>query len=198
MPISDDAELGEAAAEASRLIQQISNYLGERNSEAGKIAFPWGYIRRADEHRARLPFVRDEHLKHNLAYSLIYSDVLRWIINRTTLTGVARNMVIKANVCLCAVLVESITYDLVGGRRGGYKRRLDLLVAADAISEDLHRELSWLWGARASEHIFLADGRELDNYDVAASNRAVRAFRNLLDRLQDLGADVLEQLRATG
>ena len=126
MPIENDEQLREAAESASRLVQEMQSYLGERNAEEGKIRFPYGYIRTASHFRQRVSFLNDHTLQSNIAYTLILSDVLRWGSNRMHLVGTAKEMLAKQIICLMGGVVESTTKHYlrgVVGARSGYKPR---------------------------------------------------------------------------
>lgn len=184
MPISSDTELKRVARQVSEGLAAIQAYLGPRNSEDGKLRFPTGYIRTASTVRTQLWFVRNEIVCRNLAYAHIQSDTLRWLLNRTTLTGTAREMIIKESVCLAAAICESITkivcrQEPFCGEKRGFKSRCDTLRVRDAISEATREELKWLWDFRQNEHIFMAPDWEYGYYKMAHCNRAIRALHSL-------------------
>lgn len=186
MKISNDEELIEVQKQVSEGIQAIQDYLSDRNCEEGKIKFPWGYIRRAGLHIERYKFIRCDILRRNIAYALIGSDVFRWTINRTTIKGVARDMMIKETICLMAQIIESVTHDLLKGhfpkkQIDYYKKRTNKLLEIGLIDEELKGELHWVWDTRQSQHIFLMDVREHEHYEIKDLNRAVRATGKLRD-----------------
>jgi hypothetical protein len=190
MAIHTDDELAHVASEVSTGLAAIQAYLGERNCEAGKVQFPWSYIRKASTFRAQLWFLRDEVVRRNLAYAHIQSDTLRWLLNRTTLTGTAREMIIKESVCLSAAICESLTkvicrQERLCGEGRGFKPRCDTLRVQQAISERTAQELKWLWDFRQNEHIFLAPDWEYGYYKMAHGNRAVKALHSLKAELNE-------------
>jgi len=114
------------------------------------------------------------------------SDVFRWVINRTTIKGVARDMIIKETICLMAQIIESITFDLLKGYFPGkkidyYKKRTNKLQEIGFIDENLKQELHWVWDTRQNQHMFLMAVREHEHYQVKDLNRAVRATSSLRD-----------------
>lgn len=188
--IENDEQLAEASREVSEGIQAIQDYLVDRNCEEGKVKFPWGYIRRAQVHLDRYFFIRNHTLRRNFAYALIGADVFRWIINRTTIRGVARDMIIKENICLMAQIAESLTHDVLKGhfpkkQLNAYKKRTNKLVEAEVIDEELKDELHWLWDTRQNQHLFLMEVREHEHYEIRDSNRAVRAVSRLRDLIEE-------------
>jgi hypothetical protein len=187
MPIENDEQLKEASEKVSALIQEMQNYLRERNAEEGKIRFPYGFIRTANHFRGRVAFLDDHNLQSNIAYTLILSDVLRWVLNRMYVVGTAKEMLAKQVICVMGGITESTTKHYLRGRvgsHGGYKVRTAKLVELGAISQELQEELDWLWDTRMNEHLFLVGEREYQRYSVRESNRAVAAFRGLRDALE--------------
>lgn len=184
MPINNDAELERVVAEVSEGLAAIQEYLGDRHCEIGKVRFPRGYIRRAATFRDQLWFIRHETIQRNLAYAHLQSDTLRWILNRTSLTGTAREMIIKETVCLAAAVCETITkivcrQERLCSEKRTFKQRCDTLLGHSAISETTSDELKWLWDFRQHEHIFLAPDWEYGYYKMADCNRAIKTLRSL-------------------
>lgn len=187
MAIANDDQLREAAEKASALVQEMQNYLGERNADEGKIRFPYGFIRTANHFRERVAFLDDRALRSNIAYTLILSDVLRWALNRMHVVGTAKEMLAKQIICVMGGVTESTTKHYLRGQVGnnaGYKIRTAKLVEIGAITQYLKDELDWLWDTRMNEHLFLVGEREYQRYSVRESNRAVKAFRDLRDSLE--------------
>ncbi len=171
---------------ASLALQAIQDDLG-RDGPGGRVRFPTGYIKTVADRTARLTWIGDEALKRNICYHLIFADVLRWLLNRTTLRLIARDMVIKHTIAVMGAVVEGITVAAVGRLRqpagNRFPARLGRLVTAGAINEDLRADLQWLWDLRTNIHIHEAQGLEIDRYPVSDSNRAVRVVRRLADQL---------------
>ena len=185
--IRNDDELREAVAVIDEKMADIQRYLGDRSHGDGKIQFPRGYIRTADHFRRQLSFIPDRHVKDNLAYALIQSDVYRWLTNRTDLYGSAREMIIKAGIALLGAICETMAVVSTRGaigRRHSFCNRCDRMVAAGMIDQDVCDELHWLWEARAAIHIYELEEREYERYRMEDYNRAVRATRALRDALQ--------------
>ena len=190
MSIRTDEDLQRMADQVGAGLAEIQSYLGDRSCEAGKVKFPWGYIRKAFTFRKQLWFINDETIRRNLAYAHIQSDTLRWLLNRTTLTGTAREMIIKESVCLAAAICESLTKVVCGqeqfcGKSRGFKPRCDTLSSREAISEVTANELKWLWGFRQNEHIFMAPEWEYGYYKITHCNRAIKALHALKRELDN-------------
>lgn len=186
MPIENDQQLADAANKASALIQEIQDYLKDRDSDDCRVRFPTGFIRTAKYFRDRVHFLNNHTLQSNISYTLMLSDVLRWVINRMYVVGTVKEMLAKQIICIMGGLVESTTKHYLRGKIGNhasYKKRTEKLVELGAISTALKDELDWLWDTRMNEHLFLVGEREYQRYSVKDSNRAVRSFRALRDSL---------------
>ena len=186
MAIQSDGELKEAVATVGQLLQDIQDYVGRDFSKPCKIRFPRGYIRTAAQLRVRLSFLNDPVLKDNIAYTLILSDVLHWILVRTDLAATAKDMLIKLQMFLLGSLVESITKVYLRGRCGqNYVKRTEYMEQNGMIPAHLRPELDWLWDLRNRMHLFQVTCSEynLSDYTTANHNRAVKAFQELLDAL---------------
>ena len=188
MPIRNDAELGAVAAEVSRHLQDIQNYLGAEPGPLGKFRFPRGFIRTADYFRARLPFILDRETRDNLAYSLILTDVYRWLTIRTDIFGTAREMVLKSAIVLagsiCETMAVKVTVPYIG-RNARFKPRCTQMASRGQITQDLRNELHWLWDTRSAIHICDVDGREYERYNTSDYNRAILCVRALRDQLDE-------------
>jgi hypothetical protein len=183
MTIRNDDELREAVDEASALIQKIQDYVGRDFTIPAKVRFPRGYLRTAEESRRRVSFLTDATLRSNIAYTIQLADVQHWLLNRTDLSGIAREMVIKLQMFLLGTIIESVTKNYLRGRCGGnFARRTQYLVDNDLIDSALKSDIDWLWDIRNNMHLFQLNGLEWSSTDYTLSNhnRAVRAFRKLI------------------
>lgn len=188
MSINNEEELAEAVAEAGRLVQEIQNYVGRDFSRPARLRFPRGYLRTASQARRRVAFLNDRQLQSNIAYTLQLADVQHWLLVRTDLSGMAKEMVIKMQIFLLGTVIESITKVYLRGTCGGnFKRRTTFLLQEGYITEDLQTDVEWIWDLRNNMHLFQLEDIEWssEDYTVANHNRAVRAFRELLDALSE-------------
>lgn len=199
MEISSDQEMEEAAKEASLLLQSINTYLVKTNRtwgevEGAKVRFPRGYLRPAELQRNRMPFIKDRKLKSNLAYTLILSDAVLWLLIRTDISSTAGEMLQKLYIFIIGTLTESITKDVLKGICGkNYKVRTEYLVAHDVIERPLKEDLDWLWDVRNKMHLFQLEEKEFKcGYDNQSHLRSIKAFRGLLSALRS-GAIKLNQ-----
>jgi len=190
MTIRRDAELRLAVRQTGTLLQDIQDFVGSNSNNEARVRFPRGFIRAAGTHRRRLSFVGDATLASNLAYSLMLSDVYRWLILRTDLSGTARDMLIKAALALGggiveAILVEYLTGDV--GKRRKFKVRTARLVELGVITDDLRTDLDWLWDMRCRQHIFDVPDWEYDFYEIGHYTRAAHTVSALIESLGQAG-----------
>lgn len=190
MPINNDEELAIAVTKAGELLQEIQDYAKRDLSKPAKVRFPRGYIRRAAEARSRLSFLSNSHLKSNISYTMLLSDIQHWLLLRTDLSGTAKEMVIKLQIFLLGSIIESATKVYLKGKCGGhYGKRTEYLANKKIISAELQAELDWLWVLRNKMHLFQLDNTEWlsTDYTVVNHNRAARAFKELLEALNNTG-----------
>jgi hypothetical protein len=186
MAIESDEELAQKVSEASALLQEIQAYVGRDFSKPAKVRFPRGYIRTAAESRGRISFVKDARLKSNVSYTMLLSDVQHWLLVRTDLSGTAKEMIIKLQMFLLGSIIESLTKVYLKGKCGGnFCKRIAYLREHGVIPEQLQVDINWLWDMRNKMHLFLVDSSEWQSsdYTVPNHNRAVKAFKSLLDKL---------------
>jgi len=190
MAIRSRAELRCAAKKAGDLLQEIQDYcaanrLNWATCEDAKVRFPRGFIRPAGTQRLRLPFVKNQSLKDNLAYTLILSDVVLWIKLRTDLWGTPKHMVTKLYAFLIGTLCESMTKDYVAGACGkNFKMRNEYLLEHHIIDQETKDNLDWIWDLRNRMHLFQLEAREYENeYTDECHARCVTTFRQIIRAL---------------
>lgn len=188
MPIHNDQDLAAAVERAGALLQSIQDCVGRDFSRQAKVRFPRGYIRKAEEARRRLAFLKDRKLQSNIAYTMQLADVQHWLMMRTDLSGMAKEMVIKLQIFLLGTIVESVTKAYLRGQCGGnFARRAAYLHEHGIVSEALRDDIVWLWDIRNHMHLFQLEEIEwlANTYTVASHNKAVRTFRKLLAALNE-------------
>ena len=122
-----------------------------------------------------------------MAYALIQSDVYLWLINRTALYGVAREMTIKFAIALIGSITETVAItgtEKIIGRKHSFCERCNRMVDLKIISSELRNNLHWLWEIRSGIHIYEIDYREYKKYRLREYNRAVSASKKLLKALE--------------
>lgn len=191
MAIESLEDLRRASEKAGVLLQEIHDYcqandLNWTECEESRVRFPRGFIRTASDQRRRLTFIEDGSLRDNLAYTLILSDVVLWVLLRTDLWGTPKHMLTKMYAFLGATLCESITKVYLSGVCGqNFKRRNEFMLANQMIDAATKDDLDWLWDLRNRMHLFQLDAREYENdYSDQCHVRVVKTFRNLIRALK--------------
>lgn len=191
MEINNDNELEIAVKHAGELLQDIQDYCAKNDYKSSefpkaKVRFPRGYIRTADFQRSRLHFISEKDLRSNLAYTLILSDTITWLLFRTDIMSTAAEMLRKLYLFLAGTLAESITQNYLKEKcNKSYKKRTEFLLSKNIISSELKNDLDWLWDSRNKMHLFLLAKKEYENdYNVESHRRCVGAVRGLLKALQ--------------
>lgn len=191
MSITNDKELEKAVNQAGDLLQQIQDYCGRTYKASAKVRFPRGFLRTAGEQRGRLSFIDDNSLQSNLAYCLILSDTIHWLLTRTDITATAKEMLIKLHIFIGGTLIESITTNYLKSARTPkktYKMRTQSLVDIGVIEASLKDDLDWIWDTRNNMHLFGLTGREyINEYNTSSQARAAKAFRDFVEILQARG-----------
>lgn len=167
-------------------LQALEEALQAGGNKRTKVRFPRGVLRTATYFREKFWFIQSENLRRNIAYTLILSDVYRWMLNRTDLWGTPREMLIKEGVCLVGSLSESITKDAlrgVCGKNTGYKARIKKLCELSVVDDKLRTSLEWVWDYRNREHLFLVDEWEFGHYKLQHYNKAILTLHGLRDCL---------------
>lgn len=188
--IENEAELRAAIAEAGGLIQQINDYVHEHPETKVdvRVRFPRGFLRTNEQARRSFAFVADRTLRSNISYAIMAHDVLRWIIQRTDLSGQAKEMVIKEGVCLIASICESLMIypgEKGLGRGAGFEKRAHRLRELEVITGEALDDLLWLWGKRRHEHLFDVPIREFSHYTMDDWTRSISAYRGLKNGLSN-------------
>ncbi|MGG6261765.1 hypothetical protein ACQ259_16855 [Stutzerimonas stutzeri] len=182
--INTDADLIKTVSEINQRIQAVHDYLGDRNHDNAKIRFPRGYLRTCATHRHKYSFLEDKTLQSNIAYAKMTTDIFRWLLNRTDISMVANEMIIKQGISIIGNIVESIVKEVLRGKPGGgnkqnFKKKVETLVANQEITPELKTELDWLWDVRNNVHLMLLEEREIGKYKIKDYNRAVKALQSL-------------------
>ncbi len=186
-------QLCEDVSSASNALQRIQNFIGLNAhpiaKQIARVSFPRGYLSTADTHRQLMPFVSDSALRSNLAYTLILANTVRWLVEKTDLWGVPRDMLIKLQIFLYGTIIESITKDYLHGVCGGnFKARNKALEDMAIVEANLRAELDWIWDERNKMHLFQLEQGEYENdYNPESQKRCEDAFSVLLERLSKRG-----------
>ncbi len=190
--IENEAQLKDAVDTVSEMLQEIQAYAEKQGAHPrqglrnGVVSFPRGFLRTAAQGRSYFSFIQNEELQSNLAYTMILSDTLHWLLVRTDISGIARQMLVKLQLFLGGTIVESVTLSVLKGHCGGsYAKRLEYLQRQQIIQTELKDKLIWLWGMRNNIHLEGIDSSEYhsNEYTTESLNKAVLAVRGLCQAL---------------
>jgi hypothetical protein len=169
--------------QASELLQLIEDELrsARRQHEAiePKVRFPRGFINTAQEFRNTYP-CRSSRIGNQVAYSMQFLDVLRWLLNRTDLRITAKQMVIKYGIVCFVSVIEGLTFDRLrsSGIAPSKKLRANLRKLRDAgiIQDATYGLLDQLREKREKLHLHLYE-ESGEAYDVDNWNLAVKGLQ---------------------
>ena len=177
-----DESIRAHAATASDSLQQLQTLLQRSERDDGKVRFPRGYLVDIKTWRARVPWTQHYAVGKNVAYTLMLYDVQSWLLKRTDIAGLARDMVVKACVASLGWAAEALLVDATSpplGARQKLKSRVEHLSQKHVVSADLAAELLWLWDMRYRQHLQELSEREFEVYrprDVGRAEAAVFAL----------------------
>lgn len=182
--IENDTDLMQVVNEINERLQQVQDYLGERNVDKARLRFPRGYLRKCAEHREKYPFIQDKVLKSNIAYAKMTTDIFRWMMNRTDLMLTAKEMIIKQGISIIGAVAESIIKVVLAGQPGGgnkqnFKKKVETLHNTGRINAELKSDLEWLWDVRNDVHLMLLEEKEHNKYKMEHYNRAIKTLIQL-------------------
>jgi hypothetical protein len=192
MPISNDQDLALAVAQASTLIQDIHTYCGRALREDSKINFPRGLIGTAASYRVRCPGYLTADQMSSCAYGFMFLDVLWWLLSRTDITSVGKQMGIKSAIVTLGTILEAQLH-IPSGQRNyvlspksgfGVKPRLEEAAKRAWISQEQCTILKGLWERRNNVHIKLLEDSELDLYKAEHVNGSYEALLALMSKLK--------------
>jgi hypothetical protein len=197
MAISNDQELAKAVAQASNLVQEIQDYCGRGLREESKINFPRGLIGTAASYRERCPGYLTADQISSCAYGFMYLDVLWWLLSRTDIANVGRQMAIKSAIVTLGTLLEASLWipnlprnDVLSTKSGaGVIPRLKEATKHGWISQEQCAALEQLWGHRNNVHIKFLANSELDLYQVEHVNAPHAAVLVLMSKLKEWHAE---------
>lgn len=181
-----DAELQVLTDQADEALQEIQNALGREERTAGKVRFPRGFLMEVGKVRMHLRCVKRNAVRNNVAYTLMLHDVYLWVLRRTDLAGLARDMVVKASLASLGSAAEALLIDYYAGRMGRRQRfcsRTKRLFEDGVIDSQLRADLDWLWDMRCRQHLYELADAEFDFYRLDDHKRARATLSGLVAAL---------------
>ncbi|MCM8808189.1 MAG: hypothetical protein NC926_09690 [Candidatus Omnitrophica bacterium] len=172
-------EIEKLVKEISEKLQALENLLNQKNIPKVDLVFPRGVVRTANDFRNRLNFISDPVLKSNIAYSLMFTDFLRWILNRFDVAFTLKEMLIKSGISLIGYVIEAILKHILKDPNAGIDRCCTELVKKGIISQDLKKNIKWVWNRRCKEHLITVKEIELQKYELKDYNKAILTWQEL-------------------
>jgi hypothetical protein len=148
----------------------------------------------ADSYRIRCPGYLDADKISSCAYGFMYLDVLWWLVSRTDIASVGKQMAIKSAIVTIGTILEATLAipNLPKNRvlsskcSAGVKARVDEAVKRDWISAEEGTALEDLWDNRNNVHLRLLPNSERDLYKVEHINAPHAALLKLMSKLKTL------------
>lgn len=185
--IDSDNDLIAAVDAVGAGLQEISHYLNANPEAKGRIRFPRGYLGTVGKHNKRYSWIENEVLKRNLSYQYIFYDVLRWMSNRTDISGTASEMIYKHAIVVVSSIAEGLlaaAANQLDYAEGKFPKRLKHLLTDEIINQKLHDELTWMWEVRQAVHVHIVNDLEWEKYKVTDARRASKAVKELEEALE--------------
>jgi hypothetical protein len=122
----------------------------------------------------------------------MYLDVLWWLLSRTDLASVGRQMSLKSAIITLGMLVEVLLWipdlprnNILSKKSGaGVIKRLEEAKARGWITEEQRSSLEQLWNHRNNVHIKFLENSERDLYQVDHVNAPLAALLVLMANLK--------------
>lgn len=171
--------------QASQLLQDIEDEVrgARRQDEAidPRVRFPRGFINTARVFRDLYP-CRSSRIGDQVAYTMQFQDVLRWLLNRTDLRITAKQMVVKYGIVCLVSVIEGLVFDKLRSRKitPSKKLRTNLRKLRDAgfIREATYALLDRIRQKREKLHLHLYEASG-EQYEVEDWNLAVKGLQVL-------------------
>jgi hypothetical protein len=127
----------------------------------------------------------------------MFLDVLWWLLSRTDIASVGKQMGIKSAIITLGTIVEAQLWipglpknDMLSAKHGaGVKPRLDEAAKRGWISQEQCTVLKQLWDHRNNVHIKILENSELDLYNVDHVNAPHAALLALMAKLKTWHAE---------
>lgn len=184
--INSEEDLKAAVDAVGAGLQEISHYLSANPAAQGRVRFPRGFLGTVGKHSKKYGWIEKEVLKRNLSYQYIFYDVLRWVSNRTDVSGTASEMIYKHAIVVISSIAEGLlaaAATQLGYVERKYPTRLKHLLDDEIITSKLRDELTWMWSARQAVHVHIVDDLEWEKYKVTDARRASKAVKELEEAL---------------
>ena len=174
----------------NKKISNISNLIIELESEFKKekpepkresIRFPRSVIKKARSYKDYFPFIVDDTLNANIAYTLQLTDVYKWILNWFDIGLTAKQMLIKHGIALFTIVIEALAFDFVKHysshkEHSRFSKNLKKLLKAKIINQEAFNDFDKCRCMRDDIHLHRLDLPEREKYDMKAYNFALHCI----------------------
>lgn len=187
MEIKNQQDLIDTVEKVNDLLQAIQQYCGRKAVSEAKIRFPIGFLRKCDDIRKTYDFISESHLKSNIAYTVLLSDCIRWLLIRTNIQSTAKEMLIKLYIVLIGSIIEACLNNTLKRKcAGGYCEKTKFLHDQKIITKKLNDDLDYIWDLRCNIHLVDIPTREYENdYSINNLSRCLRALDEITNILRD-------------
>ena len=182
--ITDESEIPGLVNEINVRMRELQDYVKDRNIKESRIEFPRGYLRSCEHHKKKYEFLQKPIIEKNISYTLLATDVYRWLLNRTDIALSAQEMIVKQGLILICSVVEVLVEECLKGlhdRGKFFKQRLRTLSRHRQLDKKLAEELEWLWDVRNNIHLAVPKKPEHNKYAVKDYNRAIRGLTAIVE-----------------
>lgn len=157
---------------------------------ASLIEFPRGVLNTVSSHQRQLP-ESESVMSKNIAYSLMGIEATVWLLTRTDLAGIAKEMLIKRCLAtyaeICDALITTFTKGQVA-KPNSYNKRVEYLEGKKILSNEMAVSLRKLWALRNDVHLTQPTEREAGKYSMSQLEKAEVLFEYLRDQLRHWSA----------
>ena len=180
--IENDEQLIATVNEINCSLAAIQNYCTIDKNELARIKFPRGFLRTAFFHRKKMPAGLDALLLHNISYSLMTLDVIRWLVIRTDISGAAQSMIIKRAVTTLAEVMDALLKNYCGKNKS-FDKCVGQLKLDGVFDDNCAGDLIDVWRLRSSVHLWEASGLEHNKFTPAVYNKTAITYDTLIKGL---------------
>lgn len=182
-------KIDEIVKEIGDKFQLLEEELKKQGIEKVEIKFPRGFLPKTQSYRSKLSFIEDDTLRRNLSYHLMLIDIYNWILNRFDIAFTGGEMLIKQAIFQFGLVSDALVQYVAEIKEPtplerGFKGSLTVLVKHKIITEELRKNLEWLWGIRNKAcHLDTLKEREFEKYSLKNYEKALSIWQELEEQL---------------
>jgi uncharacterized protein YutE (UPF0331/DUF86 family) len=186
-------KVDEIVKEIGDKFQLLEEELKKQGIEKVEIKFPRGFLPKTQSYRSKLSFIEDDTLRRNLSYHLMLIDIYNWILNRFDIAFTGGEMLIKQAIFQFGLVSDALVQYVAEIKEPtpherGFKGSLTVLVKHKIITEELRKNLEWLWEIRNKAcHLDTLKEREFEKYSLKNYEKALSIWQELEEQLKSEG-----------